>query len=107
MRGDDTIAAAREAWAIRTEACVGSDSEIAVFQELGTSRIPPRSFLVSSATSMEDRIQRMAGAAVVAALEGRGHNAREIREIFHALHQAGHALKEAGEDFFYDSDGGK
>jgi hypothetical protein len=46
---------------------------------------------------------KMAGAAVVACLEGRGRNASEIRELFHALHQAGHALKELGEDLV-DSD---
>jgi hypothetical protein len=52
------------------EGAVGSNSEIAVYQELGTSHIPPRSFLVSSAIASEDRIHRMAGAAAVAALSG-------------------------------------
>ena len=45
------------------EGWVGSNSPIAVYQELGTSRIPPRSFLVSAAISSEDKIHRMVGAS--------------------------------------------
>ncbi len=85
------------------EGCVGSDLDVAVYQELGTSSIPPRSFLVSSAISSEDKIHRMAAATTVAALSGYGRNARDVREILHLLHQAGHALKELGEDLV-DSD---
>jgi hypothetical protein len=88
------------------EGAVGSDLDIAVYQELGTSRIPPRSFLVSSAISSEDKIRRMAGAAAVAALSGHGHNAHDVREMLHLLHQAGHALKELGEDLLGDDDEG-
>jgi hypothetical protein len=80
------------------EGCVGSDSPIAVFQELGTRRIPPRSFLVSSAIASEDRIHRMAAAVTMAALAGHGHGARDLRELLHLLGEAGHALKELGED---------
>jgi phage gpG-like protein len=86
------------------EGCVGSDSEIAVFQELGTSRIPPRSFLVSSAIASEDKIHRMAAAATVAALSGHGHHPRDVRELLHLLHQAGHALYELGHDLIEDGD---
>src|SRR5258707_5515565 len=67
---------------------VGSDSPIAVYQELGTSRIPPRSFLVSAAISSEDKIHRMVGASAVAALSGYGRHARDVREILHLLHRA-------------------
>jgi phage gpG-like protein len=80
------------------EGAVGSDCEIAAFQELGTSRIPPRSFLVSSAIASEDKIHRMAGAATGAALSGYGHHARDIRELLHILHRAGHQIKESIED---------
>ena len=52
------------------EGAVGSDLDIAGYQELGTSRIPPRSFLVSSAISSEDKIHRMAVATTVAAFSG-------------------------------------
>lgn len=80
------------------EGAVGSDLKVAVYQELGTSRIPPRSFLVSSAISSEDKIHRLAAATTIAALSGFGPGAREVREMLHLLHQAGHALKELGED---------
>jgi phage gpG-like protein len=86
------------------EGCVGSDSEIALFQELGTSKIPPRSFLVSSAISSEDKIHRMAGAATVCVLSGRGRHAADVRELLHLLHQAGHELYEIGHDLLEDED---
>jgi hypothetical protein len=35
---------------------VGSDSDIAVYQERGTSRIPPRSFLVGAAHAKEKQV---------------------------------------------------
>jgi HK97 gp10 family phage protein len=84
------------------EACVGTDLEYAKFLEFGTSRMPPRSFLVSAAIASEDKIQRMAGATAVAALSGHGRGARDVREMLHALHRAGHALKEIGEDLLDD-----
>lgn len=87
-----------------TEGAVGSDLDIAFWQELGTSRIPPRSFLVSSAISSEDKIHRMAAAATISALSGFGHGARDVRELLHLLHQAGDALKELGEDLLGEHD---
>ncbi len=86
------------------EGCVGSDSPIAVYQELGTSRIPPRSFLVSAAISSEDKIHRMAGAAAVAALSGHGRHTRDIAELLHLLHRAGHSLAELGHDLLEDDE---
>jgi hypothetical protein len=88
------------------EGAVGSDLDIAVYQELGTSRIPPRSFLVSSAIASEDRIHRMAAATTVAALSGFGHHVRDVREMLHLLREAGHALKELGEDLLGDDEEG-
>jgi phage gpG-like protein len=87
-----------------TEGAVGSDLDRAVWQELGTSRIPARSFLVSSAIASEDKIHRMAAATTIAALSGLAHNANSVREILHLLHQAGHALKELGEDLLDDEE---
>ena len=84
------------------EGCVGSNSPIAVYQELGTSRIPPRSFLVSAAISSEDKIHRMVGASAVAVLSGHGRHARDVRELLHLLHRAGHALAELGHDLLDD-----
>jgi hypothetical protein len=89
------------------EGAVGSNSEIAVYQELGTSRILPRSFLVSSAISSEDKIHHMAAAATVAALSGYGRNVGNIQELIHNLHRIGHSLYEAGEDFLDDSEEGR
>jgi hypothetical protein len=88
------------------EGAVGSDSPVAVAQELGTARIPPRSFLVSSAISSEDKIHRMAAATTIAALSGFGHGARDVREMLHLLHQAGHAIYELGEDILHPEDEG-
>ena len=82
----------------------GSNSEIAVFQELGTSRIPPRSFLISSAIASEDKIHRMVGASAVAALSGYGRHACDVRELLHLLHRAGHALAELGHDLLDDDE---
>lgn len=84
------------------EGCVGSNSDIAVYQELGTVKIPPRSFLVSAAISSEDKIHRMAGASAVAALSGHGRHVRDVRELLHLLHRAGHALAELGHDLLDD-----
>jgi phage gpG-like protein len=84
------------------QGAVGSNLDTAVYQELGTSRIPPRSFLASSAIASEDKIHRMAGAAAVAALSGHGRHTRDVRELLHALHRVGHALYEIGQDFFDD-----
>jgi len=88
------------------EGAVGSDLERAPYLELGTSRMPPRSFLVSSAIASEDKIHRMAGAAAVAALSGHGRGARDVREMLHLLHRAGHALRELGEDLLDDDNEG-
>jgi hypothetical protein len=86
------------------QGCVGSNDPKAVWQELGTSRIPPRSFLRSSAISSEDRIHRMAAAATVGALLGYGHNVRDIRELLHLIREAGHAIRELGEDLTDDGE---
>ena len=88
------------------EGAVGSNSEIAVYQELGTSHIPPRSFLVSSAIASEGKIHRMAEAATVAALSGHGRHASDVRELLHLLHRAGHALHELGHDLLDDDEDG-
>ncbi len=53
-----------------TEAAVGSNSDKAVWHELGTSRVPPRSSLRAAAMAVEPRIHRMAAATAVAVLSG-------------------------------------
>src|SRR5271165_5330605 len=54
------------------EGAVGSDLDRALWQELGTSHIPPRSFLASSAIVCEPRIYKMAGRMMMSALGGAG-----------------------------------
>lgn len=52
------------------EAVVGSNDDKAVWQELGTSRIPARSFLGAGAFRKEDAVHEVLGSAVVTALVG-------------------------------------
>ena len=49
---------------------VGSNSDIAVYQELGTQHIPPRSFLGGAAVEKLDDIMKIVGEHAVAALVG-------------------------------------
>jgi len=42
------------------EGYVGSNNDKAVWHELGTARIPPRSFLMGAAMRMEPKIYKMA-----------------------------------------------
>lgn len=51
-------------------ATVGSDSDIAVYQELGTTRIPPRSFLGSAAVNKTPEVVAILGKGFVAGLVG-------------------------------------
>jgi hypothetical protein len=81
------------------EGHVGSDLDKAVWMELGTRTIPPRSFLVGAAQHQERAIQLMAGRAVAAMVGGGGHS--ELDEFLHILKiikHAAHDLKESAED---------
>lgn len=51
------------------EAVVGSNSDIMVYQELGTPTIPPRPVLGPAAVKNKDKIERLGGAALLHALE--------------------------------------
>jgi HK97 gp10 family phage protein len=53
------------------EVVVGSDSEVAEFQERGTARVPPRPFLAPAAARMAPELARAIGADVAAAIGGR------------------------------------
>jgi phage gpG-like protein len=81
------------------EGYVGSNDLIAVYQELGTSKIPPRPFLSGAAIAMEAKIHKMAGRAVTAVLAGKGLNSVELRELLHLLRELKHVAKEAWETF--------
>lgn len=53
-------------------AAVGSDDDKAVWQELGTSKIPPRSFLGIAAIRKGEEAARVVGDSVAATLAGKG-----------------------------------
>lgn len=58
---------------VGTEGHVGSDSDIAVYQELGTSSIPARSFLGGAAFELAPQIAGKIGVEYVAFLSGGGN----------------------------------
>jgi len=82
------------------EGRVGSDDDKAVIHELGTSKIPARTFLVGAAMAMEPAIHIMAAKAAVVVMGG-GQSALfgpEMRELIHALKHAAHDVKELAHD---------
>jgi hypothetical protein len=50
------------------EAVIGSELKIALYQEVGTEKIPPRSFLGSALASEQHKIVRLIGAHTVNAI---------------------------------------
>ena len=79
---------------------VGSNSDIAVYQELGTSRIPPRPFISLAAAGQEKAVYELTGRIVYKAMINGGRNFHALQEVLHLLHMAGENLKDAlpGED---------
>ena len=58
------------------EAVIGSDNQIAVYQELGTRAIPARSFLGGAAVRKSDEVAAILGRHAMAALVGAGTSAK-------------------------------
>ncbi len=52
------------------EAAIGSTSDIAMYQELGTSRIPPRPFIGPAAFKNKEKIENILGTAIVEGMTG-------------------------------------
>lgn len=50
---------------------IGSNSDIAVYQELGTDKIPPRSFLGGAAAELGEKISEVIGESAYLALQGK------------------------------------
>jgi phage gpG-like protein len=73
---------------------VGSNNDKAIWHELGTVKIPPRSFLAGAAMAMEDKIHKMFARAVLAVMMGKGLHASELGELFHLLKHVAHQVKE-------------
>jgi hypothetical protein len=86
---------------------VGSNLDKAVWMELGTSKIPPRSFLAAAARQQEELIYKMATKAVHAVMRGEGLHSSELGELIHLLKHAGHALKEAADTLLEPDDNEK
>jgi hypothetical protein len=86
------------------EGRVGSDSDKAVWHELGTKKIPPRTFLVGAAMAMEDKIHKMAVAAVKSVISGGSLYGHEMQELIHALKHAAHDIKELGHQVLEGND---
>jgi phage gpG-like protein len=80
------------------EGHVGSNSDKAVWHELGTSRIPPRSFLMQAAVHMEPKIHKMAGHAVMSVMGGSGLHGLGTADLIHLFRHVGHELKEDVEE---------
>jgi hypothetical protein len=84
------------------EGYVGSDLDKAIWMELGTVKVPPRSFLAGAAMAMEDKIHKMAARAVMAVMLGKGLYGSEMAELIHLLKHAAHHVKEDVKEMMKD-----
>jgi len=91
-----------------TEAEVGSNSDIAVFQELGTIRIPSRSFLAAAAAHKGHDAAKVAGKIIADAIMAAGRIFNVEQEIWRiaidAAKELGRDLREAGDDLMSDQE---
>jgi phage gpG-like protein len=83
-------------------AAVGSNLEIAVYQELGTVHIPPRSFLAAAAAHKGEDAAKVAGKIIADAIREAGHlfniEAQIWRIAIDAAKELGHDIRDMGED---------
>jgi phage gpG-like protein len=80
---------------------VGSNSEIAVIQSLGSSRgIPPRPFLSLAAHLEGPAVAKVVGRTIGGAISAglAGSRVHDFFELAHIAGEAFHAVKELGED---------
>jgi hypothetical protein len=73
------------------EGQVGSNSQKAVWFELGTKNQPPRSFLVGAVRSKGRSIRKMAGQTVVQTIAAHGPG---LHDVIHIAKKLGHKAKE-------------
>jgi hypothetical protein len=83
---------------------VGSDSDVAVYMELGTQTVPARSFLALTGAKHGEAAAELAGGIVAAAIADRRVLGGELRELLHILHKLGHELKEDAKELLDESD---
>jgi hypothetical protein len=72
---------------------VGSDLDRAVYQELGTSHIPARSFLMEAAIHKEAVVHQEIAKVMKRAIDGANHATGELGEILHIAREAAHDMK--------------
>ena len=89
------------------EGHVGSNNDKAVWHELGTNKIPPRSFLAGAAMRMEHKVHAMAARAVISVMAGKGLHGSEMAELIHLLKHAAHEVKETAKEVFSDDEKGR
>lgn len=80
---------------------IGSNDDVAVYQELGTATIPPRPFLSTSAARLEKPIRKMIRKTVGAAVEGRNVTVEIVKiavETLNELAEDAHEALEGDED---------
>ena len=77
---------------------VGTNDPVAQYHELGTSAIPPRSFLGEAAMRKEDKIHTMIVRTIAATFDRGGPHYRELRELFHILHMLYHEGKKLADE---------
>jgi phage gpG-like protein len=84
------------------EAQIGSNLDIAVFQELGTRTIPPRSFLAAAAAHKGEDAAKLAGKIIAGAIRAAGHRFNIEAEIWRiaidAAKELGHTVREMHDD---------
>jgi phage gpG-like protein len=68
------------------KAHVGSNDDKAVWQELGTSRIPPRSFLGGAAMRVQAEVPAIVHKHMAEAFAGGGAAMQGLNELLHAIH---------------------
>lgn len=80
------------------EAEVGSNSDKAVWHELGTKTIPARSFLAGAAMEKAHEASRVIGISVAAAIASRNIDVEILKLAGHAIKEVGHTAREALDD---------
>jgi hypothetical protein len=82
------------------EAVIGSDLDTAVYQELGTEEIPPRSFLGFAAHEEGHRVAELIGERVADYLA----QGDVLHRILHLEHKAAHELKETAHEILHEDE---
>jgi len=82
------------------EADIGSNSDIAVWQELGTARIPPRPFLAGAASAMGEHVAEAMGEIIFAEMEAGSIENEVLRKALEAVEE----VRKTGREIADDSD---